>query len=517
MTRQTFLQGAIILIIAGMITRFLGFINRIVVARLMGEEGVGLYMMALPTLFLAITLTQLGLPVAIAKRVAEASARNDRERIRSILVISLAITAVSSILLTAAMIVGAPMIAASLLTDERTVYPLLAVSPIIPIVAVSSVLRGYFQGKQNMKPQSYAQVIEQIVRIVFVFIFIKLLLPFGVEYAAAGAMISVIIGEFISLLYLIYQFKNRKSKQAAKKLLSYFRSGKSTVQSLFSIALPSTGSRLIGSISNFLEPILVSQSLAIAGVTSTMATRQYGELTGYVIPLLFLPTFITHSLAIALIPSIAEADAKNNKNLIHYRIHQAIRISFASGALATIVLLLFSSEILQFMYGTATGNQLLMLMAPFFILLYIQAPLQAALQAMDLAKESMWNSLIGAIVKLAVIFFLGSNPAFGMMGVAIALSTGIVLVTFLHLGVLKKRISYSIPVSDLLKMISLFSLTFGFGLLLRGFYLKLNSHLLIFVITIILLAFIYIIVLFLLRFITKEELKTIHFLQKWIR
>ena len=86
MTRQTFLQGALILILAGMITRFLGFVNRIVVARLIGEEGIGLYMMALPTLFLVITLTQLGLPVAIAKRVAEANAVGDREKIRSILV-----------------------------------------------------------------------------------------------------------------------------------------------------------------------------------------------------------------------------------------------------------------------------------------------------------------------------------------------------------------------------------------------------------------------------------------------
>src|SRR5699024_11078778 len=77
MSKQTFLQGTLILIFAGMITRFLGFTNRLVVARFLGEEGVGLYMMALPTLFLVMTLTQIGLPVAISKRVAEADARND--------------------------------------------------------------------------------------------------------------------------------------------------------------------------------------------------------------------------------------------------------------------------------------------------------------------------------------------------------------------------------------------------------------------------------------------------------
>ena len=517
MTRQTFLQGALILMLAGMITRFLGFINRIVVARLIGEEGVGLYMLALPTLFLVITLTQIGLPVAIAKRVAEADAVGNQEKIRSILVVSLLLTSVTSIVLTIAMILGSPYIASTLLTDERTIYPLLAISPIVPIVAISSVLRGYFQGKHNMKPQSYAQVLEQIVRIVFVYIFIKLLLPYGVEFAAAGAMFSVILGEFVSLMYMLYQFKMRKSGENRRRIRSYFRNTRETIQALFSIALPSTGSRLIGSISNFLEPILVSQSLAIAGVTATLATKQYGELTGYVIPLLFLPTFITHSLAIALIPSISEAGAKNNQKLIHYRIHQAIRISFASGAIATIVLLLFSEQILLFMYGSSSANQLLVLMAPFYILLYIQAPLQAALQALDFAKESMWNTLIGAFMKLLIIIVLAQQPEFGMSGVAIALSTSVILVTLLHLTVLNKKIKYRIPLTDMLKMVVLFILPFFIGWTLKEIYYFSSGSLIVLGIVFLILIAVYVSALFLLRFITKEELRAIPLLDKWLR
>lgn len=514
MTKQTFLQGALILIIAGMITRFLGFINRIVVARLIGEEGMGLYMMALPTLFLIITLTQFGLPVAIAKRVAEADAVNDQLKIKKILVVSLVITFSISIILSIVTFFGAPTIAKTLLTDERTLYPLLVITPIIPIVAVSTVLRGYFQGKHNMKPQSYAQVIEQIVRIIFVYIFINLLLPYGIEIAAAGAMLSVVIGEFVSVCFMMYQFNFKRIKRVR---LTLFHKPKETIHSLFSIALPSTGSRLIGSISNFLEPILVSQALAIAGISSIAATKQYGELAGYVIPLLFLPTFITHSLAIALIPSIAEAGAKNNHSAIHYRIHQAIRISFASGALATIVLVLFAKQILFYMYGSSNASDLLMLMAPFYILLYIQAPLQAALQAMDLAKESMWNNLIGALVKLVIIFVLGSNPNFGMQGVAIALSTAVLLVTSLHLAVLNKKIAYSIPIKDCFKMILLVLTTFFMGGMLKEFYMLATPHLFKFFIVLVLLFVLYCFVLFILRFITKDELRAIPFFQKWLQ
>ena len=129
--------------IAGFITKILGFINRIVMARILGE-GVGLYMMAVPTFILAITLTQIGLPVAIAKFVAEAEAVNDKQKLK-ILTVSLAVTSVISIILTIGIMLLTPILAKTLLTDERTYYPLMAILPVVPVIAVSSVLRGYFQ------------------------------------------------------------------------------------------------------------------------------------------------------------------------------------------------------------------------------------------------------------------------------------------------------------------------------------------------------------------------------------
>ncbi|WP_269412098.1 stage V sporulation protein B [Lentibacillus daqui] len=514
MTKQSFLQGTLILIMAGMITRFLGFINRMVLARFLGEEGVGIYMMALPTLFLVMTLTQLGLPVAISKRVAEAEAKNDRVKVKKILTVSLIVTAVSSIVFTIGMIAFSPFVAS--LTDKRTLYPLIAISPIIPITAVSAVLKGYFQGKQNMKPQSYALVIEQVVRITSVALFIKLLLPYGIEYAAAGAMFSVILGEFVSLLVMIQIFKRKKTIKIRYRFFTYLKASKHTLKELFSIALPSTGSRLIGSFSNFLEPILVAQSLAIAGISSSLATKQYGELTGFALPLLFLPTFITNSLSIALVPSISEADAKRHDRLIHYRIHQSIRISFASGALATIILTLFSVPILTYMYGTGNASKFLVLMAPFYLLLYIQAPLQSALQALDLARPAMWNSLIGAACKFTVLILLASNPNFGIMGVAIAMSASVVLVTLLHLVSLNKAIRYAIPFKDVIKMIVLLVTTWFIGEFFKAIYQHMDPNILIFFLMLFVIGCLYIVLLFVLRFITREELKQLPIIQKWV-
>jgi stage V sporulation protein B len=96
-------------------------------------------------------------------------------------------------------------------------------------------------------------------------------------------------------------FKLKKHFKFRKGFFKNVKSGKGTFTELMGIALPTTGSRMIGSVSWFFEPIVVAQSLALAGVTAAAATSQYGELTGYALPLLMLPSFVTSSLATALV------------------------------------------------------------------------------------------------------------------------------------------------------------------------------------------------------------------------
>ncbi|EZH67977.1 stage V sporulation protein B [Bacillaceae bacterium JMAK1] len=448
MSKQSFFAGALILIIAGLVTRILGFVNKIVVARIMGSEGMGLYMMAIPTFLLVITLTQLGLPVAISKLIAEADANGDHVRKKRILVVSLTVTGILSVIFTVLIIVIAPFLAEWMLTDARALYPLLAIIPIVPIVALSAVVRGYFQGMQNMRPIAIAQVIEQVVRIAFVAICTSTLLPYGVEFAAAGAMISAVLGELASLLYIIYVFKRKKTLKVRKNFMSALEGGKQTFKDLMEIALPTTGSRLVGSVSLFLEPIVVAQSLAVAGVATVLATSQYGELSGFVVPLLFLPSFITYGLSVSLVPAISEAHSQNDHTLIQRRLQQTTKVALLSGGISIVVLYVFAVPILTLMYHAPQAALYLKLMAPFCIFLYFQGPLQAILQALNLAKSAMYNSLIGAVVKITAIAFLASRPELGMMGVALAICCSMVLVTLLHFISVSRAVGFTIRIKD---------------------------------------------------------------------
>ncbi|WKB37258.1 stage V sporulation protein B [Terrilactibacillus sp. S3-3] len=516
MTRQSFLRGSLILIVAGLLTRILGMINRIVLSRVIGDEGVGLFMMAYPTMLLTVTLTQMGLPVAISKMVAEADALGDRRKIKRVLVVSFAIVGVLSVTLTAVMVVLTPLMAKTVFTDPRTVYPLIAIAPIIPIVAISSVLRGYFQGMRHMKPYAYSEVIEQIIRISLVAFLANSLLPFGIEYAAAGAMISGVLGELASLIYMLYMFKKGKRIKVRTEFLKNLQQGKSTARQLLAVALPTMGSRLIGSLSNFFEPIVISQSLAIAGVATVISTKQYGELSGYAIPLLILPSFITHALHVSLVPAVSEAHARKMESLIHFRLNQALKIAMLTGGLSIIVTYSFAEPIMTLMYHSPSSAKYVYVMAPFFSFFYFQGPLQAVLQALDLAKAAMINTLIGAVVKILTIWALASRPEFGMIGAALGIVVNVVLVTLLHWATVIKTIGFSLVVKDYFK-IAVIILASG---VLAHF---LNKRVLLdwelFPRTAALIgivALFYISLTLFLRLIKKEELKRIPIIGKWL-
>jgi stage V sporulation protein B len=511
-----FLKGTMILLLAGFVTRILGFINRIVIARFIGAEGVGLYMMAYPTLVLVITITQLGLPVAIAKNVAEAEAEGDFSKIKKILTVSLGITISLSIVFTPALLLLTPYLSQTLFTDSRVMFPLMAIAPVVPIVAVSSVIRGYFQGRQNMKPAAISQILEQVIRISLIAMLTKMFLPYGIEYAAAGAMFASVIGELISLVYLFTSFKLKKTFKLRTNFFKFVQGGKDTFHDLMSIALPTTGSRMIGSISWFFEPIVVVHSLALAGVATVVATKQYGALTGYALPLLFLPSFITNSLSTSLVPAISEANSKNDQKLIEYRLQQALRLTFLTGGLSVVLLFVLAEPLMKLMYGTSSGSIFIKIMAPFFIFYYYQMPLQATLQALNLARAAMINSLIGAVVKTAVIFILASQPSFGINGAALGIITGFVLVTFLHFATVLKKISFSVYVWEYIKTFLVIGVTGWSGFwLLRNFLVQSPLAMKVLIASVE-MSVIYLVLLFVFKLVHKEDINRIPWISKLI-
>ncbi|CAM4131197.1 stage V sporulation protein B [Paenibacillus alkaliterrae] len=455
MTKQTFIKGAMILLAAGIITRLLGFVPRIALPRIMGAEGVGLYQLSFPFLTVMLTIITGGIPLAVAKWIAEAETQGDTARVKYIFRAAMGLVVLIGIFMTAAMLFFAPWITTHVLPDPRVYPTFLAMTPLLLIIGISSVYRGYFQGKQNMIPSAVSQITETVLRIIASLTFAYLLMPLGVEWAAAGAMLGVVVGEIGGLAVILWKYyrdKHNGKKTKAADTLNIPNKRTPVLRRLLGLSVPVTGSKMVGSFSYLLETIFTARSLVAAGIASGVATAQYGALQGMIVPLVLLPTALTYSLAVSLVPSLSEAAAKGDNALIHKRLHQSMRLSLVSGAPFVVIMALFAEPICRLLYDHAEIAPMLQLIAPVGIFIYLQAPLQATLQALDKAGTALINTLIGAAVKLILIVQLASDPDFGIYGALIAINVNIVLVTLLHAISVLRFIGFHMKLFDFVKV-----------------------------------------------------------------
>ncbi len=449
-----------ILLAAGLLNRILGFIPRIALPRMIGAEGVGLIQLVYPFTIVLLTLIAGGIPLAVAKLVAEVDSKGDKRAVNKILRIAVTLALTASLIAAAVCLGLSEWIATRIMTDSRVHTAFLMMIPVIPLVAVSSVWRGYFQGKQNMIPTAISQTTETLFRIILTLLFVWLFLPYGLELAAAGAVLGMVAGECAGLFVLWIQFIQDRQIPARDKLQpTTDRNAKANprqengyLKKILDTAIPVTGSKMIGSLSYLLESILTVRSLTAAGLAATAATAQYGALQGMVIPLLLLPGALTYSLAVSLVPSLSEAASRGDWGTIHLRLHQSMRLAVVTGAPFVVLMGLLAGPICFLLYGDDSMAGMLRMMAPIAIFLYMQAPLQAALQALNRPGTALFNTFAGAAVKIVLIVQLATQPQFGILGAVIAIGVNMVLVTLLHWISVARLTGFRMQPMDFLKV-----------------------------------------------------------------
>lgn len=427
--KEKFIKSTIILIIGGGITKLLGMFIRIVMTRIVGDEGIGLYMLIFPTFSLFMTISQLGFPTAISKLVAE-DKYNNKNIVFSIIPVSL----VLNIILMGIVFILAPIISNNLLNDQRCYYPILAIALVLPFDSLSSILRGYFFGKEKMIPHIISNVFEQIVRLLLIILLIPNLLDKSLIIAVSGLILVNVISELSSIL-ILFVFLPKNFKISKNDLLP----NKNNIKEVLSIAIPTTGGRLIGSISYFLEPIILTFALLKSGYSSNYIINEYGVIEGYVIPLLMLPSFFTTAISNALLPSIAKNYSDNNINYVSNKLKQSIIISLLIGIPTVLILLLFPNIFLKLIYNTTHGSKYIRFIAPLFIIYYLQAPFSSLLQSINKSTNMMINFFIGIIFKLSIIF-ITSFFNIGLYSLLLGIMANISIVTYLHYRTIKKTL-----------------------------------------------------------------------------
>lgn len=431
---NSFVKGTIFLMVVIFISKLLGFVFRMQFMRIAGEEVVGLYMTSYPTFIFFISLVQLGIPIAMSKLVAGYFAKGQYAHIEAVYRVTFRVSLVAIILFIPILALCTPFIATALLHNEKITYTLLVGLVAVPFVIISSLYKAYLQGVTQITPTAWAQLFEQCIRIGLT----VLLLPFFISpnepaQTAAYAMGITLLGEIFSLLFLRFYVAKMKRKLHAQSIVQVAR------KPIFNIALPAAGSKLFGSFTWFLEPIIFLKALTVAGLTAGYATTLYGVISGVHIPLLLFPAFIPAALAIVLIPAVSDAVARHNKTLLNNRIELSLRLSSIVGCIAATIFYLHGDELAGALFHLEENRGYMKILAPIFYFYYIQSPLHSILQAIDEGRVAMLNSMYGGIGKLFILFVLASQPFIQEKGAIIAIGFGVLITSFLHIASIRQH------------------------------------------------------------------------------
>ena len=427
--KNKFFKNTLILILGGFITKIMSMLIKIIMTRNISENAIGLYMMVVPSYNLFITLVTAGMQISISKLISE-----NKESKKEILSTSIRISLVISTIVIIVVLISSKYIAA-LLHNKLLYYPIISTILSLPFISISSILKGYFFGKNKMHVQVISNFIEQIIRIL---LFILVLPNIHNDIKAITFIIgSNIINELISIFVLsLFMPKIKINKK------DVFIYNKNIKKEIFKTSIPATTSRLIGTISYFFEPILITNLLLVNGYSKEFITREYGIITGYSMQLMLLPSFFSMAISQSLIPVISNAFFNKRYKYIKKKIREIIFLSFLIGFFYTVIILINPNLFLKLIYNTNLGANYVKIMAPIFILLYIQSPLTAILQSINLANKSMLSTIYGVIIKTVLMIILSFLKC-GIYAFIIPMLLNIIFVTTYNYIQIKKHIILS--------------------------------------------------------------------------
>ncbi|HHU91849.1 MAG TPA: polysaccharide biosynthesis protein [Halanaerobiaceae bacterium] len=511
MRKQSFLQGALILMIAGLINRILGFILRIIIVRILGDEGLGLFQRIFPLFMTLLLLSTSGFPVAIAKLIPEKMAKKDLQGTYNLLKLSLFFVLSTSTLIIALILPGARFISTVIYKDSRTLLLILAILPALLFSSLSSCFNAYFQGLRNMLPTALAQTTEQASRFIATLVFLILSAPHDVHYRSAGIALGISVGEmaaFLLLVILFIQSLFKNYQPGREKDYQRIRPDyRQDFKEITGLALPITAGRIVHSLMMNAEAILIPRQLQLKGFSLTEATSLYGQLSGMAEQLVYLPTVITIALTTSLVPTIAHAYARKNFKKIKSNYQDVIRICSYLGFPLAVIFFRLGPDLTELLFAHPQAGSLLAILAFSCPFLYYQQVSNGMLNGLGKPQLSFINMAIGSGVKLLGILVL-TGPFPGISGPAISISLGIILSALLNFISIGDNIGYSICIKNcFLKPLLASSIIFFALPLLKAFLALLNIHYKISLILLLIISLsLYIIIMFGLKAITPEDL-----------
>lgn len=425
--KNGFIQGIVILIISQGLTKILGLVYTLYLVNRegFGDSGNAIYASGYQIYAMLLTLSSIGVPNAISKMVSERLAVGDFKSANRIFKISLATFSFIGLTGTAVLFLGAHYIANVLLQIPEAQITLKVLSPAIFFVSVASVLKGYFNGMENMEGTAKSQIIEQAGKTCLTIIiveFIAHLSKTSTKYMAAGATIATTVATFLGFIYLVYYYYlcRKKIGSDIHKSVNYKYERVSTIiKNILKVSIPIALSSIMASLTKNIDSITVVRELK-KFLSISEAKIQYGILSGKIETLVAFPLSFNLAFATALVPAISAANATRNFKQIREKISFSLLIGIIIGIPCTIGMIIYAKQILDLLFPNANkGIEILQISSISIVFVILAQTISGALQG--LGKELIPAKAfgIGIIIKIICNIILIKIPSVGIKGAAI--------------------------------------------------------------------------------------------------
>lgn len=491
--KRAFLTGTILLTGTGFFCRVLGFFYRIFLSRTIGAEGLGLYNMLHPIYGICFALCAGSMQTALSQYIASHMNRG-RFIFRTGLCISMALSFILAFLICR----NADFLAARILMEPRCAeyLPIMGIS--VPFAAFNACINGYYYGSQNARIPAYSQVVEQIARMTLVFLLARYWIENGytitVHLAAAGHLLGEIVSAIFTFLCLNLYPPQPRLQAPENSSARETRAGHihTAAAPLVMLALPLMGNRLVLNILASAESIWIPSRLQMSGLSNSEALAVYGVLTGMAMPFIMFPSAITNSMAVLLLPSVAQAQAEGKKSSISASISVSLRYSLYMGILCIGIFTLFGDALGSSVFHDLSAGYYIQVLAWLCPFLYLATTMGSILNGLGKTKTTFLHNVIAMLLRIAFVLFV--IPRCGILAYLWGMLASESVLALLHLWSLKKMMPIPWNAGEMIvKPVLLLLISIGVYYFLRGF-IRLSAWLPLFFETavwIIIICFIY--------------------------
>lgn len=430
-------SGAALLLIGSVVAKMLGALYRIPLTNVLGAEGMGMYQLVFPVYALFMVLATAGIPTALSRTVAEKRATG--ESTKKYLSVSMLALFLLGLIFATIMAVFSKFLARK--QGNADTYPgFLIIAPAIVCVCVISGFRGWFQGEMYMLPTALSNVVEQVVKLAVGLGLSYALAKRGVVYAVCGALLGVTVSEIATVLYMLLTYLVRSAKQKKENALTArvaveraegdvakrarFRITKAEAKGILHVALPIAAVSVLMPLSSFFDSVIVVNMLKVFGLEKSVATAQYGIISGPVNSLINMPVVAIMSLAVAIVPSVSASRVTRDIDGVMLKSSLCVRLAYLLGIPFAFYLAVFAKNVIGALYpdlsydSAIVAVNVLRITAANVVFLSTMQIYVSLLQALDKTKYAVLSLVCAIIVKIVLGAVL--TRYIGINGAAIA-------------------------------------------------------------------------------------------------